>query len=198
MNVIQGYSNLLSQSLEDDRREHAETISRKAQKLISISEKAHHIGTANDASPYPKPTDIGPFVSTAVEQARSTYPMASISIVGDASARANLVENHDLDTAVTYLVENAIEYNDTATPTVTVAVETQRETVTIAVKDNGLGIPFAEREALTADTETPLDHGSGLGLWVVSWIISRSNGTLRFADNTPRGSIVIIEVPAAN
>jgi signal transduction histidine kinase len=38
----------------------------------------------------------------------------------------------------------------------------------------------------------PLYHGSGLGLWLVSWIIRRSNGGLRFEDNEPRGSEVVI------
>jgi len=67
----------------------------------------------------------------------------------------------------------------------------------IAVADNGPGIPDHEYEVLTAGEETALEHGSGLGLWVIFWIVDKSGGELTFEDNDPRGSVVTMTLPAA-
>jgi len=66
----------------------------------------------------------------------------------------------------------------------------------IAVADDGPGIPAHEHEVLTAGEETALEHGSGLGLWLVFWVVGKSGGELGFADNDPRGSIVTMTLPA--
>ncbi|WP_197409880.1 ATP-binding protein, partial [Haloferax profundi] len=64
----------------------------------------------------------------------------------------------------------------------------------IHVTDNGPGIPDTELTVLESGTETPLQHISGLGLWLVHWIIDRSNGRLRFAENQPRGTVAIVRL----
>jgi K+-sensing histidine kinase KdpD len=43
-----------------------------------------------------------------------------------------------------------------------------------------------------------LEHGSGLGLWIVNWIVTRSGGRIAFEENDPRGSRVIISAPPAD
>jgi len=57
----------------------------------------------------------------------------------------------------------------------------------LSISDNGPGIPEAELAVRERGEETALQHGSGIGLWVVEWVISRSAGTLAFetdADGT--------------
>jgi len=44
----------------------------------------------------------------------------------------------------------------------------------------------------------PLYHGSGLGLWLINWIVKRSGGTLEFSENQPRGNVVTIELTRAH
>lgn len=41
-----------------------------------------------------------------------------------------------------------------------------------------------------------LYHGSGLGLWLVYWIVQRSGGSITVRDATPRGSEVEVTLPA--
>ena len=64
----------------------------------------------------------------------------------------------------------------------------------MAVADNGPGIPESERRVFTEGTETPLSHGSGLGLWLTEWIVTRSNGHLCFEENDPRGTVVRVRL----
>ncbi len=46
--------------------------------------------------------------------------------------------------------------------------------------------------------ESPRSHGSGLGLWLTSWVVEASSGELRFAENEPRGSVVRFDLPVAD
>jgi signal transduction histidine kinase len=99
--------------------------------------------------------------------------------------------------AVDNLLENAVVHGDSLTPSVSVTVR-RRETdgtVDVVVADDGPGIPEQERQVLVDGRETPLEHGSGLGLWLVNWIVSESMGELAFDDNEPRGSVVTISLP---
>jgi len=68
--------------------------------------------------------------------------------------------------------------------------------VRLAVADNGPGIPDHEYEVLTKGEETALEHGSGLGLWLVFWVVEKSGGELTFGENEPRGAVVTMELPA--
>jgi len=195
MTVIGGFAGILAESLTDPEREYARTIQDRADRLTAIGEKARHIGDPNG---YTGRTgvDVAPVVRTVVDRARSEYPDAALSLDAPDAATALVSTERDLRAAVDYLVENAVEHNDTTNPTVAVTVERNDREVRVAVADDGPGIPAAERDVLTADTEKPLEHGSGLGLWVVHWLVSRSGGTLDFSANEPRGSVVTITLNA--
>jgi len=82
---------------------------------------------------------------------------------------------------------------------VTVGVEPGPETVTVRVADDGPKIPEEESGVLTGgESLGPLYHGSGLGLWLINWIVKRSDGTLEFSENQPRGNVVTIELTRAH
>jgi len=100
-----------------------------------------------------------------------------------------------LRTALFEVVDNAAEHSDTVVPTVSIESARTRESVRIAVRDDGPGIPERERAVVSDGNETPLEHGSGLGLWVVSWALTRLGGTLSFEESEDAGSIVVLEIP---
>jgi signal transduction histidine kinase len=43
--------------------------------------------------------------------------------------------------------------------------------------------------------ETALDHGSGLGLWIVKWVVERSEGTIDFRNED--GACIELRLPRA-
>lgn len=69
--------------------------------------------------------------------------------------------------------------------------------VRIVVADNGPGISDYEREVVTGDRETALEHGSGIGLWLSRWLVEHSGGTLDFGGNEPRGTVVTLSFARA-
>lgn len=102
-----------------------------------------------------------------------------------------------LRAAVAELLDNALAHSDRDEPHVAVSIRRGAEDVHIEVADDGPGIPDRERETLLEGEETPLRHGSGIGLWMVHWTVRRMGGTIAFAENEPRGSVVTIAFPIA-
>ncbi|WP_267163223.1 histidine kinase N-terminal 7TM domain-containing protein [Halovenus salina] len=98
------------------------------------------------------------------------------------------------------LVTNGLVHTDTENPTVTLRYDDQASDDThavIAVEDNGPGIDQQERETITEGEETPLKHTSGVGLWLVNWLVMRAGGTLSF-ENTETGCRVGVRLPRAS
>ena len=100
-----------------------------------------------------------------------------------------------IELLVDELVENAVTHTDQTTPSVTIRVRSSGDGGRIEVADDGPGIPPEERAVLLEGEETPVRHGSGIGLWLVYWTVKRLGGDLSFENREPRGSIVRIDLP---
>ncbi|MDB2261282.1 histidine kinase N-terminal 7TM domain-containing protein [Halorubrum ezzemoulense] len=68
----------------------------------------------------------------------------------------------------------------------------------LTVADDGPGIPEHEVEAVESGRETALEHGSGLGLWVVAWGAAAVGADVEYADREPRGTRVTVSVPVVD
>lgn len=93
------------------------------------------------------------------------------------------------------LLDNAVRHGG-PDPTVTVAVETDPDGVAVSVTDDGPGVPETELAVIEAGEETPLEHGSGLGLWLVRWGRDRLGADLSF-DVTDDGTTAVLGLPRA-
>jgi len=69
--------------------------------------------------------------------------------------------------------------------------------VLVRVSDSGPGIPEYELEVLEEGTETGLDHGSGLGLWLVRWGTMRLGGDVEFGQDGT-GTVVTLRLPTTD
>ncbi|WP_195155780.1 hypothetical protein, partial [Halorubrum sp. AJ67] len=54
-----------------------------------------------------------------------------------------------------------------------------------------------ERAVFTEARETALEHASGLGLWLVHWIVTESGGDLKIDTREPTGTVVRMWLPRA-
>ena len=78
-------------------------------------------------------------------------------------------------------------------PTVTVSATVEADTVALHVADDGPGISEQELEVISEREETPLKHGTGIGLWLVDWVVEHSGGDLTF-DTGDEGTTVTVRV----
>ena len=190
VNIIRGNAELAAAS--ERRLEQAlETIVEEADRLQRIGESVRHIQSVLEEDDSPDNVlDVATLLQAKVHRFRNEFPHASIDLDLPQSAFARAREQFGL--AIDHLLANAIEHNDQDCPGVTVAVSTTDETVRIEIRDDGPGIPEGEIRPLSEGRETPLEHTSGLGLWLAHWIIEASDGTLSFEENEPRGTVVKI------
>jgi len=96
------------------------------------------------------------------------------------------------------LVSNGIEHNDSDEPSVLVRVnddESDERQVVIEVSDNGPGLEQQELQTILSGEETALQHSSGVGLWLVNWVVERAGGTVTFENDD--GCTVKIRLPRA-
>jgi signal transduction histidine kinase len=175
----------------------AEMILSKTADLLDLTGYTRDIADMIGSQHVPQQRhDLTRLVDQEVETLRQQYPHADFDL--DLPQGQFVLAAPKLDVALDHVLTNAVAHNNSDQPQVDVTVrppETTDGYAKICVVDNGPGIPTQEREVLLEGTEAPLKHGSGLGLWLVNWIVNRSGGYIAFDDNEPRGSQVTLALP---
>lgn len=118
-----------------------------------------------------------------------------MTVVTDISGNESEEVPRTLQEAVRELVENAAKVKSDST----VEVELTRpgsDWIEISVRDDGPGMPEMEADVLETGEETPLNHGQGLGLWMVRMIVTGAGGEVS-VETTDDGTEVCLRVPAS-
>jgi len=193
-NVIRGNATLLSDDIEDPRAtERLDTIRRTIEGMIERNERFASLTERLDEAGG-ESTDLSVRLEALIAAKRRHNPHAKIAFDGAEDARVDA--GGVVVSAFDELLTNSIEHNDAEPPRVRVSVENETEngTVRIALRDNGPGIPDYEMRPIERGTETALEHGSGVGLWIATWIVREAGGTIGFAE-TDDGTTVTVRLP---
>lgn len=162
--------------------------------LLETVDKEREVVDILCESPEPVAIDVYQVCQNKIESVDSAD--ANIELTRETATDMVASATNDIGRAIEELIENAISHNDQLTPEVRLSIERTDDWIRVSVADNGPGIPEDEINALTAGYEVnQLYHGSGLGLWLINWIVRQSGGVLSFQENDPRGSIATIELP---
>jgi len=191
--IVQGFAETLHRRVDGENADFANRIVETAERLIGLSETARKLEETIQSPPTVTSEDIVPIVRRAGSQIDERYPAASVSM--EAPERAVTKTAPRLETAVWELADNAAKHGG-ETPTVTLTVAGHDDTVTIRISDDGPGLPEQERAILVSGEESPLVHGSGLGLWLVHWIVESIGGDIR-ATGATEGTCIEISLPKA-
>jgi PAS domain S-box-containing protein len=198
MNVVKGNADLLRDTADADERERLSRIISTVDDIVDRSNKIGRVTEALETEQH-SPTPLRELLESVVSDARDRNPDAAITLTceetiwiqGGPSVRIALEE----------LVENAVEHRATADDPLEVEITATRTDgtpgVRVAVHDNGPGIADHEREVIRSGTETPLKHGSGVGLWLVNWIVRNLGGRMSLPETDGPGTTVELQLPAA-
>jgi len=189
LSIVRGYTQLLADSVPDS--EVGETALDTIDSLIELSEKARKLDRIVGAESDPEPTDLSALVDGVVETVSSQYPEATVAVDCGESVSGQVLPS--LERALTELVENAAKHGGAA-PTVRVGFETGPNGIEIRISDDGPGIATHEVSVLERGAETPLIHGSGLGLWLAHWIVTGHGGTIE-ATVSEQGTTMTVRLP---
>lgn len=178
---------------EHNSDEHA---AKAEENLLEINEFSDQIRTVLDVfkrgRTEPRPIQLEVTTRECLNTMETAFPEASIHYNG---CKDRIYVDSVFDDVFKNVVENALEHNTNPEPEVWVDVECGDETVEVAVADNGPGINDEELALLNDGTETPLKHGTGLGLALIIWGTEFTGGNVTFDVDESNGMTVSIEIP---
>jgi signal transduction histidine kinase len=193
MNLIQGYAEMLEAG-EIEPGDAAEGILQKSSEVIELSDRARQFERVlRSGESRTEVLDLAEFVPEHVEDVRERYVGVALSVSAPTAARVEA--SPFVRSAISNVIENAIEHNDKPTARVEVDLSVTDSRVVLSVSDDGPGIPPQELDIIERGVETPLDHSSGLGLWLIHWIVTESGGWVEHEPNEPTGTVVRLVFP---
>lgn len=205
LNVVLGRTDRLADRLGGDDEDVAAILA-AAENLLETSEKARKLEDAleRDAA---DDVAVDELVRAQVAAVREDHPDADFEVSVTCDARVD----ERLRLAVRELLENSVEHasasdegpahssqdgeagvqtgdTDDTGDTPEVKVSVTPDPLSVRVSDDGPGVPEHERRALSGVEETALQHGSGLGLWLVYWAVRQTGGVVEATDD---GAVVV-------
>jgi signal transduction histidine kinase len=195
LTVALGLINLVIERLEEsDTKEKLLRSRRALESLHSTTEKALDIDHLQARDTEMVEMNVTTLIEQAREQAETQAPAASVraDLPTDLTVRSHPL----LPVAIDEGIQNAIKHNEPDELTIEISVEPQVDWVRITITDDGSGIPTGEAKSLALDEETPLQHGSGVGLWLIKWIVEESNGSFAVRSPDSGGTTLQLDVPA--
>ncbi|MFW5916870.1 MAG: PAS domain S-box protein [Halorubrum sp.] len=181
-----------------DISEAASYIVSRSNGLLTTSEKSHHITEILGDAPEREPIDVGRTVEHLGSMVVSEFPAADISVSTPKEGEAIASSTAWIDRALGELIRNAVQHHDRERPAVEVTVVPTADTIEVRIADDGPGLTDMDRDVLeTGQAVEALYHGSGLGLWLVYWVIQQSGGRAAACDADPRGTVVTVTLPRA-
>lgn len=197
LNVVSGHTELIESRAAGDEsiEQHINTIRQTVTNLLDVGQKADQSTTVLE-DPIPRqPQAVCSIVQRQASTLESDHPDVSITVdtpSKEISVRAKI------ERVVEEVLENAVEHNHRSKPRIDIAVEPLHgDRVRIAIDDDGPGVPEDEREVIEEGEETPLYHGSGLGLWIVHWAVTLAGGDVHIDTASGGGTRIEMTFPIA-
>jgi len=195
LNVVQGFIEIVHERVDDPELErYLETAESNTAAVMELGEKARDIErVVGSEEREPTRLVLREELAEIGEKLLGEHPEVTIAL--DVPAELTLEADELLvDRVFRNLLVNAVKHGGDDV-TVQAALEDRRgETHVVAtVVDDGPGIPEHELAVLGSLEETALEHGSGLGLWLVEWGVRALGGTVSF--DTEDGTAATLVIP---
>jgi signal transduction histidine kinase len=188
MDVVKARGNYVVEQLDDPTlSDHLSTALSSVDSVLELADKARGSQRALDTDGRATGSvDIADRLEEIAADVAERFP-GDVTIDGE---RPVVTLDRELfDLAVRNAVENALEHNTAESPRATVTVSTTTDGVRVRVDDNGPGIPDTETEAIGEGRETPSEHATSIGLWLIEWATTAAGGTATFGESPEGGRV---------
>jgi two-component system sensor histidine kinase SenX3 len=145
--------------------------------------------------------DVGDLVNEAIAQAQNSAEIRQILLTFEFSNELKLSgDREQLVMAFHNLIENAINYSPEKTK-VSISVESDERTISVIVKDQGIGIPESDLERIferfyrVDPARSRETGGTGLGLSIVKHVASIHGGEISVWSKPGEGSSFTMTFP---
>jgi len=186
LEVIKANAEVLADRSDGD---HAPQILDSADELVDIGRQARSIDRSLSRPLHTQEVDLVAAIHRALEALDAAA--ADVDITVDMPERAPIVSDRDLvESVLESALDNAVRY---AEGSVRLTLSERDDGYSLAIADDGPGIPEIEHAPVDAGVETAMQHGTGLGLWRLKWGVTKLNGNVAF--NTGDGTSIYVTVP---
>ncbi len=192
LNVVRGNVELAHEETSGDA---ADRLQRAMDTIDTIVERSDKVGRLSRLFETDKQgtIDLAKRLETDLERTIRDHPAAEVTLSLPDSLP--VVAGPSITVVFEELLTNAIVHND-GDPHVEISVDdnaSDETFVVVTVADDGPGIDEQERRVIEAGRETPLEHSSGVGLWLANWVVERHGGELCF-ENRDDGCVVSVRL----
>ena len=205
LGIIQSSAEILEDYLEQlepaERQDHLRSIRSNTRRMAQIMEEVLLIGSfdAGKMEFKPAPLDLRAFARRLVEEVLSaSYRRCPIELSLSEMPAEFQVDERLLRHIFTNLLTNAIKYSH-AGRVVRFELEHTEAEIICAVRDEGIGIPEADREWLFAAFHRGHNvddrPGTGLGLVIVKRCVDLHGGQIKVESKIGEGTSVTVRLP---
>jgi PAS domain S-box-containing protein len=197
LTAIEGYAKRLERDENKESHQAAlQAIQERASKLRQTSEKAKDIRALFRRRGEEQPVEVSQ-VFKFIDTIANDFPEANIECIIKTDAQQQIRNGSLLQVAIEEAIENAVVHNNQEQPVIEITITdcTNNDEIAIQISDNGPGIPPSEWDVIFDGKETPLIHGTGIGVWLMYWILRALGGKIELTDSGPNGSIITFFVP---
>lgn len=195
--LIGGYADLLQAEVDDPQHAtQAGEIEAASDRLLSIAEKVRTFERVQKREKQPANLAIATVIAEIEESCSAVHSDASIEWTVTPPELRLRTDPVLLSMVLENLVENAIVHSETSEPTAVINVSEAPDAegdVAFEIRDSNERIPELEIETLRAGNETPLQHGQGIGLWIVYWCVQKLHGSIDFEYDD--GNVLTVTLP---
>ena len=195
LNLLMGWLTELDRQVADEAATYVEKSLDAARAIDGLANKARRMQHILAEGRAVDELDLVDQTQSQIDRTSEEFPAATIDT--QFPSKASIIAVPDIDHAIREVLENAIVHNDSEVPRVHVEIEAVERSgeyrTCLTIADDGPGIPPEERRIIFEKAEGQLEHGSGLGLWYLKWLLDRSDATLDFSESRfDRGSAVTL------
>jgi two-component system nitrogen regulation sensor histidine kinase NtrY len=186
----------LSRFPEDDRvfDDCTDMIIKQVDELKALVDEFSNFAKMPAANP--TPNNLNDIIGEALVLYQEAHRQVDFSFCPDNAAPVFNLDRDQLKRAIINMLDNAVA---AVGKQGSIQLEThyhpELQMVSIAIADDGCGIPAEDKPRLFEPYFSTKKSGTGLGLAIVATIIADHNGYVRVKDNQPRGTRFIIELP---
>jgi PAS domain S-box-containing protein len=186
-----------------ERRTFLEFISRESERLTTIVDALLNVARLDtgDLAVSLEPTDVARVIGSVVEDVREGANGGGHRFVAqlEGEGLAAQADPEKLRQVLDQLISNAVKYSPNG-GTVTVSAQRRDDAVELAVSDEGVGVPPAERERIFSKFYKAGDavgRGTGLGLFIANGLVREMGGRMWVDSREGQGSRFAFELPLA-
>jgi PAS domain S-box-containing protein len=198
MNVVDARAGLLSGHVDPAGAEHLETVQSRVQDMMDLIETMRSFMQVltEEGGEQTEPVALDPVLSAEVEKARNAYDGATVTY--DPGPSVRVVGNDLLPEVFENLLSNAVQHNDSASPTVSVSVRVAGEEAVVEVADDGPGVDEAMQDAIFGKGEKGFNSpGTGFGLYLVQELVASYDGAIDVRNRPEGGAAFTVRLPLA-